>query len=90
MMEDKETRTHCFGHLEDALRQLAAISGMADSAVRFDAAEYEGRMADLYWHINSAWNFRNTLWADIDPNDQAQSDEMGRYPSDLVPLLASG
>jgi len=86
MNRDYETLAYISWNLEDAIEQLTEISEMITPNAEIDEGEFNVKMADLYGHLNTAWNIRHLNGDDLSSADGKQLDLWKRFPADLNPL----
>ena len=86
MNKEYEVLAYISWNLEDAIEQLTKISKMITPNAEIDEEIFNVGMADLYGHLNTAWNVRHLKSGDLNSADGEQIDLWKQFPDDIKPI----
>ena len=86
MNKDYEVLAYISWNLEDAIEQLTKISEMIIPNSEIDEDEFNAIIADIYGHLNTAWNIRHLKSSDLNSANGEQLDLWKQFPDDIKPF----
>ena len=80
-------KEHVLFHLKEAREALEQIIQEIKSDPEYDDAEYSVDMRHLYHHVNTAWNGRDAIEAEVNECSEENFDRWRQYPVDDLEMF---